>query len=411
MLDPQTTRQDDLRTGKGPWHPVQRRPSGRELETDTRCDVAIVGGGITGALVAEHLTAMGRDVVLIDREREGFGSTAASTAMLQWEIDLKLSELAALYGFPAAAEVYRQSFQAVAGLRSLVVDLAIPCGFAPRQTVYLAAGESGPRELLEEASLRERAGLPGSFVEHAALREAFGFDRAAAIVSPGSAEADPLSLCHGLLATAVRRGARLIRDEAVAFDSAGHSAAVSLASGRVVEANAIVLATGYVVPDIVRDDLHRVASSWAIATVPQQPQALWPGPALVWEASEDYCYCRTTTDGRIVFGGEDKAFDDPDRREALGPAKTRALQARLHALIPQASLDLSHAWSGAFGQTQDGLPLIGRVPGQPRLLAAYGYGGNGITFSFLASRLIGALVDGREEDWLRHFAIDRPRPG
>lgn len=411
MLDPRDTRQDDLRTGKGPWRPLPQRPMGRELEVDTRCDVAIVGGGITGALVAEHLTAMGRDVVLIDREREGFGSTAASTAMLQWEIDLRLSQLAAFYGFAAAAEVYRLSFQAVEGLRRLVGDLALPCGFAPRQTVYLAAGESGPRELLEEAALRERAGLPGSFVEHAALREAFGFDRAAAIVSPGSAEADPLSLCHGLLAVSVTRGARLIRDEAVAFDGAGRSAAVTLASGRVIEAGHVVLATGYVMPDIVSDDLHRVASSWAIATVPQAPQALWPGHALVWEASEDYCYCRTTTDDRIVFGGEDEDFDDPDRREALGPAKTEALQARLHALNPQASLDLDHAWSGAFGQTEDGLPLIGRVPGHPRLLAAYGYGGNGITFSFMASRLIGALVSGREKRWFRHFAIDRPRPG
>lgn len=410
MLDPQTTRQDDLRTGKGPWRPALERPSGRAIEADTRCGIAIVGGGITGALVAEHLTAMGRDVVLIDREREGFGSTAASTAMLQWEIDLKLSELAALYGLAAAAEVYRLSFQAVDGLRNLVGDLALPCGFASRQTVYLAAGESGPRELLEETALRERAGLPGSFIEHAALREAFGFDRAAAIVSPGSAEADPLSLCHGLLALSVRRGARLVREEAVGFDGAGRSAAVTLASGRVIEADRIVLATGYVMPDIVSDDLHRVASSWAISTVPQSPQALWPGPALVWEASEDYCYGRTTMDGRIVFGGEDEEFDDPDRREALGPEKTKALQARLHALVPPAALEIDHAWSGAFGQTEDGLPLIGPVPGQPRLLAAYGYGGNGITFSFLASRLIGALVEGREEGWFRHFAIDRPRP-
>jgi glycine/D-amino acid oxidase-like deaminating enzyme len=83
----------------------------------------------------------------------------------------------------------------------------------------------------------------------------------------------------------------------------------------------------------------------------------------------------------------------------------------LHALIPQANPDLDQVWSGAFGQTADGLPLIGQVPGHPRLLAAYGYGGNGITFSFLASRLIGALVSGREKRWFRHFAIDRPRPG
>lgn len=410
MLDPETTRHDDLRSGAGPWRPGLQRPRGRALERDTRCDVAIVGAGITGAFLAEHLTALGLEVVVIDREREGFGSTAASTAMLQWEIDLSLRELAALYGFEQAAEIYRLSFRAVEGLSALVGDLAVPCNFVRRDTVYLAAGEVGPRELLDEAGLRAKAGLPGQFVEHAALMAAFGFDRAAAIVSPGSAEADPLCLCHGLLAAADRRGARLIRDEAVAFDDAGRSAAVSLSGGATVEAAHIVLATGYVMPDCIDDDLHSTSSSWAIATVPQPPQALWPGAALVWEASRDYCYCRTTPEGRIVFGGEDENFADPDRRERLDPAKTEALRARLRALRPGARLELDRAWSGAFGQTADGLPLIGRVPGRPRLLAAYGYGGNGITFSFLASRLLGGLLRGGEERWFRHFAIDRPRP-
>ena len=410
MLDPETTRHEDLRSGTGPWRPALQRPQGRPLERDMRCDVAIVGAGITGAFLAEHLTAIGLDVAVIDRERGGFGSTAASTAMLQWEIDLSLRELAALYGFERAAEIYQLSFRAVAGLGTLVEKLALPCSFARRDSIYLAAGDVGPRELRDEATLRERAGLPGSFVEHAALLNAFGFDRAAAIVSPGSAEADPLCLCHGLLAAAARAGARMIRDEAVAYDDAGRSVAISLSGGATVEAAHVVLATGYVMPACVNDDLHSTASSWAIATVPQSPQALWPGPALVWEASEDYSYCRTTLEGRIVFGGEDEDFADPDRREKLDPAKTEALRARLHALLPQARLDVDFAWSGAFGQTADGLPLIGRVPGRPRLFAAYGYGGNGITFSFLASRLLGGLLRGGEERWFRHFAIDRPRP-
>ena len=411
MLDPQTTRHDDLRTGQGPWLPGVPRPPSRVLEADTRCDVVIVGAGITGALMAEHLTAMGKDVVLIDREREGFGSTAASTAMLQWEIDLRLSQLAALYGFEAAAQIYRLSYQAVGALEELVAGLGIPCGFSPRPTLYLAAGDVGPSELLAEYEARRRAGLPGDFLDHPHLLGGFGFDRAAAILSPGSAEADPLSLCHGLIAAAAGRGARLLREEAVSFDGSATAAAVTLKSGRVVEADAIVLATGYVMPDCVKDDLHRVASSWAIATTPQAPEVLWPGRALVWEASRDYIYCRTTTDGRIVFGGEDEEIDDPEQREALDVEKTVALVGRLKALLPNVKLDLGHAWSGAFGQTADGLPLIGRVPGHPRLLAAYGYGGNGITFSFLASRMLGALLGGREESWFRHFAIDRPKPG
>lgn len=90
MLDPDDTCQDDLRGGSSPWLAGPARPASQELDADIRCDVVIVGGDITGALAAEHLTARSHDVVLVDREREGFGSTAASTAMLQWEIDLPL---------------------------------------------------------------------------------------------------------------------------------------------------------------------------------------------------------------------------------------------------------------------------------------------------------------------------------
>jgi glycine/D-amino acid oxidase-like deaminating enzyme len=41
------------------------------------------------------------------------------------------------------------------------------------------------------------------------------------------------------------------------------------------------------------------------------------------------------------------------------------------------------------------------------VFAAYGYGGNGITFSYLASRMIGRLIEGQRLPWFDHFAIDR----
>ena len=53
------------------------------------------------------------------------------------------------------------------------------------------------------------------------------------------------------------------------------------------------------------------------------------------------------------------------------------------------------------------MPLIGPVPGAKGVYAAYGYGGNGITFSFLAARLIGDLIAGKTSPLLGDFAIDR----
>ena len=93
------------------------------------------------------------------------------------------------------------------------------------------------------------------------------------------------------------------------------------------------------------------------------------------------------------------------------PAKANIIRAKLATLCPAANAQADYVWSGTFGETEDGLPLIGAVPGRDRVFAAYGYGGNGITFSFLASRLIARLIAGRRERWHDDFAIDRSGTG
>ena len=58
----------------------------------------VVGGGITGALIADALSHHGHEVAVIEQRDIGWGSTAASTALLQYEIDTHLLELAQRYG-------------------------------------------------------------------------------------------------------------------------------------------------------------------------------------------------------------------------------------------------------------------------------------------------------------------------
>lgn len=89
----------------------------------------------------------------------------------------------------------------------------------------------------------------------------------------------------------------------------------------------------------------------------------------------------------------------------------RALKDYLKALWPHASEDVAFGWSGAFDTTHDGLPLIGRVPGSKNIFAAFGYGGNGITFSFLAAELMAAMFAGGSSPLFDDLAIDRDIPG
>ncbi|UZE47503.1 FAD-dependent oxidoreductase [Rhodopseudomonas sp. P2A-2r] len=79
-FDSDSTEQADLRGGCSPWFAGGARAIRRPVTEDIRCDVLIVGCGITGSLMAEQLTRQGLDVVIVDRELPGRGSTAARTA-------------------------------------------------------------------------------------------------------------------------------------------------------------------------------------------------------------------------------------------------------------------------------------------------------------------------------------------
>ena len=370
------------------------------------CDALIVGGGITGSLIAERLTRQNLNVVIIDRELPGRGSTAASTSMLLWEIDRSLAQLTETYGFERASRAYLASLHAVAGLKSLVLQLGVACEMRDKDSLYLAADDTN-KELLDEHQLRQRAGLPGDFLDHRTLLDIYGIARAGAIVSPGAADADPMQLARGLLRVAVARGARVFNAEAVEFDAAARSVGVQLTNGRQIEARSVILATGYVMPAIIHSTVQTISSSWAIATRPQ-PQKVWKDGALIWENSKDYLYARTTSAGRIIIGGEDSdEIIEPDARDRLIPEKSRVLARKLAALWPVADVDIEFRWSGTFDTTRDGLPLIGPVPNAKGIYAAYGYGGNGITFSFLAAQLIGDLIAGSSSRLLTDFALDR----
>ncbi len=409
MLTRSKPEQSVLRTPQTPWtHATDLRTE--DAPRAFSCEILVVGGGITGALLAEHLAGLGHDVVLLDRGVPGFGSTAASTAMLLWEIDAPLGKLADLHGWDRAADVYRRSFKAVEGLTSLLRSLGMPCRCRSRSTLYLTGGDMGFAALAQEHELRVRAGLPGELLDAATLSRHFALDRQGAIASPGSADVDPVCLTRRLLERAAAAGAGLWAGEAVDFQSRPDGATVRLSGGGEAEARHVILATGYSMPSIVPGGTHRISTSYALATEPQPPGSIWRDEALIWDAGARYSYARSTADGRLIFGGEDEEGHDAASAAAALPAKVATLLAKLKALWPPARLDLSASWAGAFGETTDGLPLIGRLPGHPNILAAYGYGGNGITFSYMASRILAAIIRGEERRWFESFAIDRAVP-
>lgn len=396
----------DLRTGKPVWL-AYRAPSvpTARLARDIRTDVLIIGMGISGAMIAERLAAAGMDVIAIDRRGPMEGSTAATTALVQFEIDVPLEKLSRRLGRIDAERAWQRSRLAIVGLKARIVEDRLSCGLAERPSLYLAGDVLDADGLKTEAEARKRAGLHATFLSRAALNERFGIRREAAILSQGNLALDPRKLTASLLNRAAAFGARLHAPvEATTIEHSSSGVLVATGDGPTITAKAVVLATGY---ELMRDAPaaeHRIISTWAIATR-RQKSATWPEQALVWEASDPYLYARTLPDGRVVCGGEDEEFVDAERRDALIAGKSRRIAARLKKLFPGIDSTAEFAWAGAFGTTATGLPFMGAVPRKPRLLAVMGYGGNGITYSQIASEVVSAALLGKTDSDADLFAF------
>jgi glycine/D-amino acid oxidase-like deaminating enzyme len=397
----------DLRTGAAFW-PLRNGLIAvyPPLERDERCDVAVIGAGITGALAARRLTEADCDVILLDRHDVGMGSTAACTGLLQYETDTSLGALASQMGIERAVRSWRLGLNAINDLETFCTDPSY--GFTRRPSVYLASTRWDVRGLQAERALRAERGFDVAWLDRPEIAERFGFKAHGAIQSRGDAEVDAYRLTHGVIADAARRGARVYDRTDVTRVRADRSGVLLTTNrGARVRAKRLVVAAGYEVARQLRQDRGHLHSTWAFVSEPVPDLSWWPDRCLIWETRRPYLYLRTTSDGRVMVGGEDEPWSTRHENIRLLARKTGRLLEGFSKLFPRVRLEVAYAWAGVFGTTPDGLPCIGTIPEHPHTFFALGYGGNGITFSVTAADLVRDWWTGRPNPDAALFAFDR----
>jgi glycine/D-amino acid oxidase-like deaminating enzyme len=378
------------------------------LQKNIRCEVAVVGAGLTGALVAYSLTRAGTDVVLLDKRRVAGGSTSASTALILYEIDTPLQRLIRMIGKAKAIRSYHLCQKAISQIKAVVDELQDDCGFERKQSLLLASRASDVQDLKKEFQARKRAGFRVEYLTPSDLRSRFALTAPGALLSADAAEIDPYRFTLRLAENSVPRGLRIFdRTEITRFETSARRVTLRTNNNFIVTANKIVLAAGFESQCYLKKKLVKLKSTYAIATEPLDELDGRHKQLLIWETARPYFYLRTTRDGRIMIGGEDEDFQDPDRRDRLIPKKTRILERKIRKLFPRLKGRTEFAWAGTFGETHDSLPYIGTRRGSPHIIYALCYGANGTNFAMLAANIIRDRIQGKRNADAQIFSLDR----
>jgi glycine/D-amino acid oxidase-like deaminating enzyme len=402
----------DLRSGT-PFWAVQTGSLGvyPPLTVDVDCDVAVVGGGITGALVAHRLSLDGHRCVVVDKRDIGWGSTMASTALLQYEIDVPLRVLAAKIGVEDATAAYRLCVTAVDLIDRLTAGLGDRCGFERCQSLFLANSPEEIEDFEHERDLRRAAGIDVQLLSAVDVRSRYGIERPAAMLSVVAAVVEPFRLTHRLLADSVGRGASVFDRTAVTlFEPVGDGWRILTDRGPQVRAKRLVFATGYESASMLKQKVVRLRSTFALATEPVAPNHFpaWLAGHVVWESGAPYFYMRSGPDRRLLMGGEDSPFKSAATNQRVLSRRTDNILAAFGSLLPRVPLEVAYTWAGVFGETADGLGYFGESPEFPGVDFVLGFGGNGITFSALMAEMLAHKYrTGRDADGARLFGFGR----
>jgi glycine/D-amino acid oxidase-like deaminating enzyme len=376
------------------------------LQDDLVTDVVVLGGGISGALMAFELVKKGINCCVIDKRKIGLGSTSASTCLLQYEIDVSLHELITKIGKENAVEAYKLCGEAIDKIHAIAAEVDYD-GFSYSKSLYFSHTSRSNTFLQQEFESRKAAGFEVKYLLEKDIKQLYQLHSKEAILSEQAGKLDAYLFTHALHTYNLKKGSRVFECTNVEKISENKEGVELLTDkGFRVRAKKIIYATGYEVTEQISKNILALKSTFALVTERIDNLPLFFREVIFWNTDDPYLYIREDAN-RLIIGGRDEKGYDPGKRERLLEKKTKQLEKDFKKIFPGIEIRTQFAWAGTFGSTKDGLPYIGTYPGKLNSYFALGFGGNGITFSVLAASLIAESIHKNVNEIPAMFAFNR----
>ncbi len=358
------------------WMDTVKAPDYPELPESIKCDIAVVGAGLTGITTALLLAKTGADVVVIEASKAGSGTSGYTTAKVTAQHALKLQTLS-----EKRRETYaRANLAGLARIAKFIEEYAIDCDFA-QTPAYVYTRDKNDTELLEkELREYEKLGINGRLTSKTRLP----FD-ATALAMENQAQFHPLKYLYALAAEFVKKGGRIFEHtKATEFERNG-KCIIKTEKGN-VSTNAAVFATNYPLvdfPGLFFIKLHQ-EREYAICTGANNVDVEGMYINIHEPVNSIRMHYSDAGNKLLLVGhGHRTAKEDED------DTSYEHLRDFLHADFKSADQKPSYEWSAQDCMTLDGIPYVGAIfEKNPNVYVAAGYEKWGITNSAAAAMMI-----------------------
>lgn len=376
------------------------------LKKSIKCDVLIVGGGMTGVAAVSEFLNKGRSVVLIEKNIVGGSSTGKSAGFLTPDSELELHQLVRRYGVDAAREIWQAPCKGIERLVSSIQKNEIDCGLTEQDSLFLGIGKSGEKAVQSESKCREEVGFTDQVVYDAtSLKQILGAENyAAGIRYTGTYGFNPLLAMQGFKDRIIDNGMQVYESTEMERleDHTVHTHGGSITADKIIVA---VDKLGNSISPLAQEIFH--AQTFMSVSEPltdRELNLLFPDgkQKQCWDSKLVYSYYRLTRDNRLLLGGGSaittflrSAYNNP------GPIKRVIREFKQHFPFLK-DLSFLQFWPGLIDTTRDLLPVIVKPKEHPHLqfiLGIVGLPWAAFSGGFAARNILGEA----DEDYKKYY--------
>ncbi|MEO5684872.1 MAG: FAD-dependent oxidoreductase [Chitinophagaceae bacterium] len=363
-------------------------------------DVIVVGGGITGLSTALLLQEAGKKCLVLEAKNLCFGTTGGTTAHLNTLLDTPYTEIEKKFSKETSREMATAAAAALDLVKRNIEQYNISCGFAEASACLFAQNSKQQKELEEIAHASAAAGLQVELTTDAPPP----FRAVKTLRAMGQAKFHPVNYVYGLAKAFESLGGVILQQCQVTDVQNKDGVICTTGKGNFIGRD-LIYAT-HIPPGI--NLLHlRCAPyrTYAMAVKLEDGQSF---NDLVYDMEDPYHYYRSQIiDGTeyLIAGGKDHKTGQEEN-----PAyRFTSLEATVRSHFK--FKDIACKWSSQYFESTDGLPYIGHLPGHAEhIYTATGFGGNGMTYSHLAARLLADILLENENPLIKVLSPARIKP-
>ncbi len=382
----------DLGTADAPYAALG--PAAPRLEGDRDAEVVVVGGGLVGATTALLLAERGHEVVLIEAHRIAGGTSGRSTGKVTSQHGAIYTQLVQRHGHEVAQVYASENQAAITTIEAIAGRHGIDCQLEPVATYMHALTGKGADQLRREADVARTLGLPATLTSDAPVPDAVR----AGLRYDDQRQFDPRAYTMGVAAAARAQGATLHEHTPLRKVRPRRGGVQVTTDHGVIAAEHVVLAMLTPWPDVVGAFARATPSRAACIAVeldgpvPTDPSLGVDGPSRSTRRLVPPASAPGDGDGeRLVLlssGWRPGGTDEAAVLEELADEAFHRWGARR----------VTHHWAAMDQVSADALPLVGALPGLPRILAASGFSKWGMTGGTVAAELLVRRIRGEASD-------------